>query len=166
VLISNTGKYLGFTSLFNEYFSEANINQNSIRIRLNEDTETVYNPYFLSLFLNSKLGQEEIQSYLTITGQKYLNMQNFRTLKLPKFTKKFVDRVTEKLKIIYKHDKKSLVLSEEAKEFFMEKLSVKYSKAIQPKSFSVTLSLFVKEDNWLPRCSNPLYVDTEKYIVN
>ncbi len=164
VLISNTGKYLGFTSLFTEFYTEANINQNSIRIRLNEIAKTDYNPYFISLFLNSKFGQEEIQSYLTITGQKYLNMQNFRTFKLPKFKKNFIDQVTEKLKIIYNYDKQAIELIEQAKLFFIDKLSIQNSKITQPKSFSVNLSSFANEDNWTPRFSNPLYVETEKLI--
>lgn len=151
VLISNTGKYLGFTSLFTEYYPEANINQNSIRIRLNETAETVYNPYFISLFLNSKFGQEEIQSYLTITGQKYLNMQKFRTFKLPKFSKKFINKVSEKLKTIYDYDKQAIELIEQAKTYFIEKLSIQNNKIKQPKSFSVKLSSFVREDNWTAR---------------
>lgn len=164
VLISNTGKYLGFTSLFNEYYPEANINQNIIRVRLDEEAQTVYNPFFLSLFLNSKFGQEEIQSYLTITGQKYLNMQNFRTFKLPKFNKKFIEKISEKLKTIYDYDKQAIELIEQAKNYFIEKLSIQNNKIKQPKSFSVKLSSFVNEDNWTARFSNPLYLETEKLI--
>lgn len=166
VLISNTGKYLGFTSLFTEYYPEANINQNSIRIRFNETAETVYNPYFISLFLNSKFGQEEIQSYLTITGQKYLNMQKFRTFKLPKFSKKFINKVSEKLKTIYDYDKQAIELIEQAKTYFIEKLSIQNNKIKQPKSFSVKLSSFVREDNWTARFSNPLFVETDKLIAS
>lgn len=164
VLISNTGKYLGFSSLFTEYYPEANINQNSIRIRLNETAKTVYNPYFISLFLNSKFGQEEIQSYLTITGQKYLNMQNFRKFQLPKFSKKFIDEISEKLKTIYDYDKEAIELIEEAKKYFSEKLSIRNNKIKQPQSFSVNLSKFVNEDNWTARFSNPLFIETDKLI--
>ena len=150
--------------MFNEYYPEANINQNSIRVRFDEEAKTVYNPFFLSLFLNSKFGQEEIQSYLTITGQKYLNMQNFRTFKLPKFSKKFINTISEKLKTIYVYDKQAIELIEQAKEYFIEKLSIQNNKIKQPKSFSVKLSSFVSEDNWTARYSNPLYVETEKLI--
>lgn len=166
VLISNTGKYLGFTTVFNGYFSEANINQNSIRIRIDNQASTVYNPYFLSLFLNSKFGQEEIQSYITITGQKYLNMQNFSNFKLPKFSKDFVKSITEKLVAIYRYDRESLHLIETTKNLLRDSLFIENLKTKQPKHFSVNLSSFVKEDNWLPRFSNPLYIDSEKFISN
>jgi type I restriction enzyme S subunit len=161
VLISNTGKYLGFTSLFTDDQSEANINQNSIRVRFHQPNNSVYNPLFLSLFLNSKFGQEEIQSYLTITGQKYLNMQNFRTFKLPKYEQVYIDSFTDSLTKIYQFDTKANELIEEAKTFFNKVLGLSEINIENPKNFVVNLSDFEKEDIWTPRFSNPKYVNTE-----
>lgn len=161
ILISNTGKYLGFTSVFTQVYEQANINQNSIRIRLNENT--LYNPFFVSLYLNSKFGQEEIQSYLTITGQKYLNMQNFRQFRLPRFDKQFIDETTNDIKKIYEYEQNSIKLIEQAKQIFRNALNLSNQNKKQI-SFSVNLQDFINEDMWTPRFSNPLFVNTDKKI--
>ncbi len=161
ILISNTGKYLGFTSVFTQVYEQANINQNSIRIRLNDNA--LYNPFFLTLYLNSKFGQEEIQSYLTITGQKYLNMQNFRLFRLPRFEKQFIDEITSKVKIIYEYEQQSIKLIEHAKLIYSNVLNISNSN-VKTVSFSVHLQDFLSEDIWTPRFSNPLFVDIDKEI--
>jgi len=161
ILISNTGKYLGFTSVFTQIYQQANINQNSIRIRLNENI--LFNPFFLSLYLNSKFGQEEIQSYLTITGQKYLNMQNFRKFRLPRFNKQFIDENTIEIKKIYEYEQQSIKLIEQAKEIYRNTLNLSNSNKKRV-SFSVVLQDFINEDMWTPRFSNPLSVEIDKEI--
>lgn len=164
VLLSNTGKYLGFACLIPEKINEATTNQNIIRIRFKEKAETRFTPFFILSFLNSLFGQIEIESLLTLTGQKYLNMEKFREFKIPKIEEKSIKEISEKTKKIIENEMKSLSILEQAQAIFYQKSGIDFSKIQKEKTFSVNLSDFVKDDLWTPAFSYPLYVNTLKEI--
>lgn len=163
VLITNTGKYLGFSSIYSSK-GEANTNQNNIIIRLKKDIKLDLNPYILSAFFNSNFGQNEIQSILTLTGQKYLNMSKFKELKIPTMSKIFVDALTNELERVYEYEGSALKLLENSKEDIYDLLNIDFSKIKTSKIFSVNLSTFKASDLWMPQYSNPLYINTLKAI--
>jgi len=164
VLLSNTGKYLGFACLIPDNIKEATTNQNIVRIRLKEKADTKFNPFFILSFLNSLFGQIEIESLLTLTGQKYLNMEKFKEIKIPKIDEKGIKIISEKTEIIAENEKKSLSILERAQNLFYQKIGIDFSKIEKEKTFSVKLSDFTEDDLWTPAFSYPLYVNTLKAI--
>ena len=164
VLISNTGKYLGFACLIPDIIKEATTNQNVIRIRFKEKTETKFTPFFIMSFLNSLFGQIEIESLLTLTGQKYLNMEKLRKFKIPKIEDKGIKEISEKTKKIIEKEIESLSKLEQAQKIFYQKLGIDFSKIKKEKYYSVKLSDFKDDDLWTPAFSYPLYVNTLKAI--
>lgn len=164
VLLSNTGKYLGFACLIPEKIHEATTNQNIVRIRFKEKAGTRFNPFFILSFLNSLFGQIEIESLLTLTGQKYLNMEKFREFKIPKIEESGIKEISEKTKVIIENEIKFLLILEQAQTLFYQKLSIDFSKIQKEKCYSVNLSDFTIDDLWTPAFSYPLYVNTLKAI--
>jgi type I restriction enzyme S subunit len=164
ILLSNTGKYLGFACLVPNLIKEATINQNIIRIRFKENVETVFTPLFLMSFLNSLFGQIEIESLLTSTGQKYLNMEKFREFKIPRINKNEIEEISEEAKRIIDNEINALSLLQQAQDLFYQKIGIDFSKIQKEKTFSVNLSDFAESDLWTPAFSYPLYVNTLKVI--
>lgn len=164
VLLSNTGKYLGFACIVPPIINEATINQNIIRIRFKENAETKFTPFFILTFLNSLFGQIEIESLLTLTGQKYLNMEKFREFKIPKIKEECIQEISGKTKKVIDNEIKSLSLLEKAQNLFYQRLGVDFSKIQKEKYYSVNLSDFASDDLWTPAFSYPLYVNTLKAI--
>lgn len=164
VLLSNTGKYLGFACLIPNKIEEATTNQNIVRIRLKENTETRFNPFFILSFLNSFFGQIEIESLLTLTGQKYLNMEKFKEFKIPKIDEKGIKTISEKTKTITENEIKAVSIIEHAQNLFFQKIGIDFSKIKKEKMYSVNLSDFAEDDLWTPAFSYPLYVNTLKAI--
>jgi len=164
VLLSNTGKYLGFACLIPKKINEATTNQNIVRIRFKEKVETKFTPFFILSFLNSLFGQIEIESLLTLTGQKYLNMEKFREFKIPKIEEKGIKEISEKTQKIIENETKFISIIEQTQNLFYQKLDINFSKIQKEKTFSVNLSDFAKDDLWNPAFSYPLYVNTLKAI--
>lgn len=114
--------------------------------------------------MNSLFGQIEIESLLTLTGQKYLNMEKFREFKIPKIEEKSIKEISEKTKKIIENEMKSLSILEQAQAIFYQKSGIDFSKIQKEKTFSVNLSDFAEYDLWTPAFSYPLYVNTLKAI--
>ena len=164
VLLSNTGKYLGFACLIPDTIAEATTNQNIVRIRFKKDAKTIFTPLFLMSFLNSLFGQIEIESLLTLTGQKYLNMKKLRDFKIPKISETTIKKISKKTKLIIDNEIKALSILQQAQNLFYQKLGINFSKIKKEKHYSVKLSDFAKDDLWTPAFSYPLYVNTLKAI--
>jgi restriction endonuclease S subunit len=160
ILITNTGKYLGFASYVTKELLISNINQNIIRIRLNKENSELINVYYLTAFLNSKFGQTAIESLLTLTGQKYLNMNKLRSLRIPIPEKLFLEDLTKSIEDSYSAADEALLLISEARKLFYEALSIDFSVIEKELTFSTTLSSFRDFDLWTPEYSNPLYIKT------
>ncbi|HRR39466.1 MAG TPA: restriction endonuclease subunit S [Candidatus Paceibacterota bacterium] len=164
VLLSNTGKYLGLACLIPKTIAEATTNQNIVRIRFREKACTRFNPFFILSFLNSLFGQIEIESLLTLTGQKYLNMEKFREFKIPKINEKGIKKISKKTKAIIENEIKSLSILEQTQGLFYQKLGLDFSKIEKQKFYSVKLSDFREADLWTPIYSYPFYVNILKTI--
>lgn len=164
ILLSNTGKYLGFACLIPEKIKEATTNQNIIRIRFKDKIKTEFNPLFILSFLNSQFGQIQIESLLTITGQKYLNKEKLRNFKIPKISKEKIKKISDKTKLIIENEIKAISIIERAQDLFYQKIGIDFSKIQKEKYYSVNLSDFIEDDLWTPTFSYPLYVNTLKAI--
>lgn len=166
VLLSNTGKYLGFACIIPNTINEGNTNQNIVRIRFKDKHGSRLTPQFLLAFLNSQFGQIEIESLLTLTGQKYLNMEKFRDYKVPKMDTLFIDKISLKIKKIESNELKALSFIKQAQNVFYQKIDIDFTKIEKESFYSVNFSDFVGIDLWTPTFSYPLYVNTLKAIRN
>ena len=164
ILLSNTGKYLGFACIVPQTVKESTTNQNIIRIRFKDRNFSKLNPHFLLAFLNSQFGQIEIEALLTLTGQKYLNMEKFRDYKIPKIDNKIIEKASSKIQNAENDELKALSKLKEAQNLFYQRLNVNFSKIKKEKLYSVNLSNFSEADLWCPNYSYPLYVNTLKVI--
>lgn len=158
VVVSNTGKYLGFASVVSESVQECTTNQNVSALRLKKNSE--YTSHFIAAYLNSNFGQREIESLLTRTGQNYLNSTNFKILRVPKVDIKLVDSVTETLVRAEEKGVRAIKLIDQAREIFYSKVDVDFKSIDKQMFFSANLSDFAEADLWGPAYSYPLYVNT------
>ncbi|MDR1983903.1 MAG: restriction endonuclease subunit S [Prevotellaceae bacterium] len=163
ILVSNTGKYLGFACVVPEEIAESTTNQNISILKLNKKGHN-FNSYFIATYLNSYFGQREIESLLTLTGQKYLNSTNFKRLRIPIIDNEMVKKISDKMQTAILKETKSLSLLQQAQTLFYEKLDIDFSKVEKQNYFSVKLSDFASADLWSPMYSYPLYVNTLKEV--
>src|SRR5581483_4738026 len=146
ILLSNTGS-VGFACVVPQVLKESSTSQNLIRIRFKDKNLVKFNPYFLVAFLNSQVGQMEIESLLTSTNQKYLNMENFRKYKAPKkIDEKIMEKVSLKMQSGEDKETNSLSLLEQAKVFFYKKLRIDFSKIKKENFYSVNIANFLEAD--------------------
>jgi len=158
VVVSNTGKYLGFASVVPESVQESTTNQNVSTLRLKEDSE--YTPHFIAAYLNSNFGQREIESLLTRTGQNYLNSTNFKILRVPKVDSELVRSVTETLSVAEAKGVRAIKLIDQAREIFYSRVNLDFKSVDKHMFFSANLRDFAESDLWGPAFSYPLYVNT------
>lgn len=98
VVFTITGSY-GIAAVVPNAFGEANINQHSVRIRVNKDTVS---PEYLSVFLNSELCRPQIDRAATGSSRlalDYTSVKQLRILLPPEKDEqaKIVNSVTDKL---------------------------------------------------------------------
>jgi restriction endonuclease S subunit len=93
VLVTMAGEYLGRVAVYdkNEICSS---NQAIAKISLKNHQ----NPYFVSTFLNSTHGQNQINRFKTITGQPNINMALIKSLRIPDFSFEFQSEIEQIVK--------------------------------------------------------------------
>lgn len=155
---------MGFACIIPNNVKESSTNQNIIRIRFKDKNSSRFNPYFMLAFLNSQFGQIEIEALLTLTGQKYLNIEKFREYKIPNVDTNLINKISLKIKNIENNELKALSLIKDAKKIFYRKLYIDFSKIKKENFYSVNLSDFSEADIWSPNYLYPLYVNTLKAI--
>ena len=162
IVVSNTGKYLGFASVVPATVPVCTTNQNVSTLRLKPDCE--YTPHFIAAYLNSSFGQREIESLLTRTGQNYLNSTNFKILRVPKVPTKLVKDVTESLLKAEQKGVKANKLIDRAREIFYERIGFDFKEIKKEMFYSVPVNSFAGADLWTPSYSYPLYVKTNETV--
>jgi len=162
ILVSNTGKYLGFACLVPSIIPESTTNQNISTLRIFDGSR--FSPEFIAVYLNSYFGQREIESLLTLTGQKYLNSSNFKKLRVPNIDQEKVDAITLLMKSIVTKETEAVKKIEDAQRLFYTRIGIDFKAIAKENTFSVNKSDFAVADLWTPMYSYPLYVNTLKAI--
>ena len=162
ILVSNTGKYLGFSCVVPSNIPESTTNQNISALRLLQ--ENAYTPEFIAAYLNSYFGQREIESLLTLTGQKYLNSTNFKKLRVPHLKEERIKKITELMESIVSKETMSVTQIEQAQKLFYSRINLDFKTIAKENTFSVNKSGFADADLWTPMYSCPLFVNTLKAI--
>ncbi len=157
ILISVVGNYLGSCSVIPKHFKIAAFNDNSARIRLNNNIS----PYFVSYFLNSNFGQKLISSLFTRTGQKILSAGNVKKLEIPIISNNKIEISAKQIEEI---EEKAFSLINKSQNILYQKLDINFSKIQKEKFYSANVSEFAKTDLWTPAYSYPLYINTIKTI--
>lgn len=158
VLVTNTGKYLGFASVIPQNIPVATTNQNISCVRVKK--ESPFDAFFLAAYLNSYFGQQEIESLLTRTGQKYLNSDNFRKLRIPLIDNKKIQIISDLMKAMTEKETQAVQLIEEAQALLYSVIGVDIKEIKAEKFYSTNLSSFKSEGLWTPSYTNPLYLKT------
>tara|TARA_X000000368_G_C23024980_1_gene709740 strand:+ start:432 stop:1832 length:1401 start_codon:yes stop_codon:yes gene_type:complete len=164
ILIANTGKFLGSACFITENNLPSTTNQNVARIRLTKDSSDI-NPYYLVAYLNSRIGQMQINSELTMTNQKYLNMDKLKKFKIPIPEKKELIYITKQTKKYISHDFEARNLLSKAETIFQDNLKVTPYKNSNI-SWTVNLSTFYDEQIFTPMFTNPDIINTLDSIIN
>lgn len=162
VLVSNTGKYLGFACVVPPNIAEATTNQNISTLRLFKNKS--FTPEFIAAYLNSYFGQREIESLLTLTGQKYLNSTNFKKLRVPNADTQLVDKITKLMKSVIGKETDAVTTIEKAQQLFYTHIGIDFSSLAIENTFSVNKTDFADVDLWTPKYSYPLYVNALKVL--
>ena len=162
IMVSNTGKYLGFACIVPQSIPECTTNQNISTLRLFHNNK--FTPEFIAAYLNSYFGQREIESLLTLTGQKYLNSSNFKKLRVPNVGEVHIDTITALMKSIVYKEMDAVTKIEQAQKLFYSRIGIDFNAIEKENVFCVNKSNFAEADLWTPMYSYPLYVNTLKAI--
>lgn len=160
ILFTTVG-HLGATAIVPEKFGEANINQNVVKIEIDN---SFIDPYYLTAYLNGNTTKKQIAALSTGNIHSiitYPKIKNIRVI-IPK--EKFQKQIAKKYKKAIELDQKCHSILEKAQAIFYQKIAIDFSKIQKEKTFSVKLSDFVEDDLWIPAFSYPLYVNTLKAI--
>jgi type I restriction enzyme S subunit len=120
VLLTMAGAYLGRAAVYYLDF-EASSNQAIAKITLREKT---VEPFYLSTFLNCKLGQSQIMRFRTGTGQPNLNLGLIQTIKVPLLNGSFQSLIKKVVLEGIKYDRERRVLYSEAEQILLSELGM------------------------------------------
>lgn len=141
VLVTMAGEYLGRVAVYDKDFI-CSSNQAIAKITLKDGVP----PYYVSTFLNSRYGQNQINRFKTITGQPNINMALIKSLMIPIMSDKICDTITEIVVAANEKFDKSRRLIEKAEIFLSEDIGIntdvesKEKFSIRTFSCSVNLS--------------------------
>lgn len=120
VLLTMAGAYLGKAAVYSEEFI-CSSNQAIAKITL----KTGINPYFVSTFLNSKHGQNQINRLRTVTGQPNINMSLIREILIPHISSKFQEKIEDVIRTSEKTIQASKTAYTAAENLLLETLGLK-----------------------------------------
>lgn len=146
VLITMAGEYLGRVAVYDKDFI-CSSNQAIAKVTLKKDIS----PYYVSTFLNSRYGQNQINRFKTITGQPNINMGLIKSLLIPTYSNSFYEVITEVVMSANNQFSKSESLISQADAILADDIGTcdyiesqeKYTVA----SFSVSSSLYARLDS-------------------
>jgi len=156
VLFTTIGN-IGISAVVNEDVENANINQNVVRMKINEQVTT---PQYLSCFLNSKITRFQVDNLFSGNIYPMLSYPKIKSLKIFIKDKKTENTITQNLIKAEQYQVEALRLIKQAQDIFLKALNIDYSKITNKKHFAVSNSLFQKEDMMTPDFFNPLFVST------
>ena len=159
ILFTTIG-HLGSATIVPEEFGEANINQNLVRMKINEN---YIDPYYLAAFLNSSFIRRQIDCLFTGNIQKILTYPKIKKIRILKASTEFQKKIREKYIEAISCSKSALENIEQAKKLIREKLKLDEFKALKNSSYEVDFTE-IKNNLWTPKYYYPLYISTIEYL--
>jgi len=160
VLFTTIGN-IGISAVVNEDVENANINQNVVRIKINEKFAT---PQYLSCFLNSKITRFQVEHLPSSNIYPMLTYPKIKSLKIFIKDRKIESTITKNLVKAEQYQIEALRLIKKAQEIFLKALNIDYSKIISKKYFAILNNAIQKEDIMTPKYFNPLFISISKEI--
>jgi type I restriction enzyme S subunit len=162
VLFTTIGN-IGISAIVNENVENANINQNVVRIKVNEKFTT---PQYLSCFLNSKIMRFQVDNLFSGNIYPMLSYPKIKSLKIFIRDRKVENIITQNLVKAEQYQVEALRLIKQAQEIFLKELNINDSKIKNSKFFAVSNSQLNKEKIMTPVFYNPLFNTTLKEIIS
>lgn len=143
VLLSYTGEYRRALKLYENDFQ---LGPNVCRIRPKNNCKIKSG--FLSLFLNSEIGQKILDKEKTLSAQPTVAMSRIRLIPVPKFSNDFQSKIEKMVDKYYLMKEESKKIFEEAEKNFIN--IINYSNIEKVKNYSIkSLSSSVNVNNRL-----------------
>jgi restriction endonuclease S subunit len=128
------GEYLGRVAVYNRDFT-CSSNQAIAKVSLKENV----NPYYVSTFLNTKFGQNQINRLKTITGQPNINMSLIKCLIVPTLSPYITEKVESIIKKSEQYIASAVLQYSEAEDVLLNEFGLKNWK---PKELLATEKTF------------------------
>jgi len=128
---------IGRAAIFLDYHPQSVTNQNIAVIRTDEN---LLNPFYLTIFLNSKYGKEQLWMLSRQTEQFNLSCREVEELLIPLFDADFQQEIETIAKNSFDLIEKSKSLYSQAEKFLLEKLALKDFQAKYELSYRANLS--------------------------
>ncbi len=113
----------------------ATISPNIIAVKIDKSKQ---NPYFLSIFFNTKFGFSQLLRQQKIVAQPTISTGTVRNLRFPILLKSFQEEIEDKAKEAYKKQDSSKQLYREAEELLLTELGLMGYKAKKVLAFETT----------------------------
>ena len=162
VLFTTIG-HIGSATIVPENFCEANINQNLVKIEINED---FINPYYVACYLNSYLIKEQINCLFTGNIHGILTYPKIKNLEIVVPPKKFQDEIADSFKKAIEYTEKSNAIIAKAIKKFEAYLEIPEEAIDHSRKFSTNKDSLLKNNNWIPKLYFPEYATTLAEIEN
>ncbi|HEY9534330.1 MAG TPA: hypothetical protein VIQ77_07320 [Mucilaginibacter sp.] len=161
VLFTTIGKYLGVASIVNENLVGANINQNVVRLRIDE--KFVSHEY-LAFYLNSKFARFQIDNLFTGNTHPILTYPKLKSIAVFLKSREIERLITANAVEIQKLELDSHRLLKKAQHLFLTKLDIDFSAIKDRKTFSLSFADFEKAEVMSPENYRPLFIETIEKI--
>lgn len=160
VLVTMAGEYLGRVAVYNESYI-CSSNQAIAKITLKKG----YNPYYISTFLNTRYGQNQLNRFKTITGQPNINMGLIQSLKIVVPNKEFADKIEQVVLCSDNLRKKATVAYEATETILLSYLGINnYTPNLSGISIKSLSSSFNTSGRLDSEYYQPKYEEIEKLI--
>ncbi len=140
VMVTISGAHydvIGRAAIFLDYHPQSVTNQNIAVIRTDEN---LLNPFYLTIFLNSKYGKEQLWMLSRQTEQFNLSCREVEELLIPLFDADFQQEIETLAKNSFDLIEKSKSLYSQAEKLLLEKLALKGFQAKYELSYRANLS--------------------------
>ena len=159
ILFTTIG-HLGSATIVPEEYGEANINQNLVRMKINEK---FIDPYYLAAFLNSSFVRRQIDCLFTGNIQKILTYPKIKKIKILKASTEFQKDIREKYLEAISCSKLALKNIEQVIKLIREKLKLDEFDSVSNSTYEVNFTE-IKDTLWTPKYYYPRYISTIEYL--
>ena len=156
ILFTTIG-HLGSAAIVSDNFGEANINQNLVKIVIDNK---VMDPYYLCAYLNSSLIKKQIASLFTGNIHGILTYPKLKKLKIVKPNNSFQSEISKLFKLAIEYEMKSNKIIINAKDKLKDYLGIDFKKIKKQNNYSVNFSQMRDNNIWTPKFFYPKYVNS------